>query len=96
MTKNPSTDDRLAAVTRRYDTGDGEAGQLLQQAQERLAWRLRHSGKRCSKCGADRPLSAFTRDRQRADGLSPWCRDCHSARRLVRQDGMPSNPQQHI
>lgn len=32
--------------------------------------------KRCSKCGAQKPLEAFSRNRRRKDGLSAWCRQC--------------------
>ena len=32
--------------------------------------------KTCTKCGITRPLSDFTRDKQRPDGLRPSCKDC--------------------
>ncbi len=84
MSTNPSTNERLELVVAKYDGEDGQAARLLEQAQGRLSWRLRHSGKTCSKCQEEKPLGAFTRDRQRADGLSPWCRTCHSRRRSSR------------
>ena len=35
--------------------------------------------KTCTKCGEDRPLSAYTKDKSRADGLFPQCRVCRKA-----------------
>lgn len=32
--------------------------------------------KRCSKCGVDKPLSEYHRDRQKADGHTPVCKAC--------------------
>lgn len=34
--------------------------------------------KNCPKCDRDRPLSAFTKNSSRSDGLSPWCSQCRS------------------
>jgi hypothetical protein len=76
-----SVRDRLALVVTKYDGEDAQAARLLEDALARLSWRLRHSGKTCSKCQLEKPLGAFTRDRQRPDGLSPWCRVCHALRR---------------
>lgn len=81
-----STRERLAAVTARYDGQDGEAAKLLQQAQERLAWRLRRSGKECSGCGLSKPLSEFTKDARSPDGLGRRCKSCHRRRRY----GLPN------
>lgn len=89
MTRTPSTNDLLLAVVSKYDGEDGQAVRLLEQAQGRLSWRLRHSGKTCSKCHETKPLGAFTRDRQRHDGLSPWCRSCHALRRVRVNDPGP-------
>ena len=33
--------------------------------------------KRCPKCGGTLPLSNFTKDKKRRDGLSCWCRECN-------------------
>jgi hypothetical protein len=32
--------------------------------------------KRCTRCQKQRPLSDFSRDAQKPDGLRYWCRDC--------------------
>lgn len=32
--------------------------------------------KTCTKCGETKPLDDFNRDRARADGRNPWCREC--------------------
>jgi len=34
--------------------------------------------KRCSRCGATKPVAEFHRDRSRKDGLQNYCRDCNS------------------
>lgn len=34
--------------------------------------------KRCSHCGQAKPRSAFSRDRQKRDGLSGWCKSCRN------------------
>ncbi len=33
----------------------------------------------CSKCHTPKPLDAFHKDSQRADGLYPQCKDCHNS-----------------
>jgi hypothetical protein len=35
--------------------------------------------KRCSLCGAERPLSEFSKDGYRSDGLDYWCKVCKKA-----------------
>ncbi len=35
--------------------------------------------KQCTKCGEDRPLELFTRDKSREDGLFPHCKICRKA-----------------
>jgi hypothetical protein len=84
VTSIRSISEGLELVVAKYDGEDGQAARLLEDALARLSWRLRHSGKTCSKCQVSKPLGAFTRDRQRADGLSPWCRLCHALRRAKR------------
>lgn len=32
--------------------------------------------KKCSKCGNELPLSEFSKDKSRKDGLQPWCKEC--------------------
>lgn len=33
----------------------------------------------CTKCGTEKPLSEFGRDKNRSDGLNPWCKACNAA-----------------
>ena len=40
--------------------------------------------KECTICHATKPLAAFNRDAQRADGLRPQCRECANARERAR------------
>jgi 5-methylcytosine-specific restriction endonuclease McrA len=35
--------------------------------------------KRCTKCGADKPLGEFNKDKHCKDGLQRWCRECSKA-----------------
>lgn len=32
--------------------------------------------KKCTKCGIDKSVSEFNKDKNRVDGLFPWCREC--------------------
>src|SRR2546421_13078735 len=34
--------------------------------------------KTCSKCKVSKPADQFGRDRNRSDGLTPWCKECQS------------------
>ena len=40
--------------------------------------------KRCSKCGEEKPLDAFTRQKDRAYGRASQCKECETARRRAR------------
>lgn len=40
--------------------------------------------KLCIACKATKPLTAFPIDRNRKDGLYPYCRECHSAKERKR------------
>lgn len=53
--------------------------------QARLNYRRKHSGKTCAKCGKARPLSAFTTDSRKADGLDTRCNPCKAERARVRR-----------
>jgi hypothetical protein len=53
--------------------------------QARLDYRRKHSGKTCAKCGEARPLSAFTRDPAKPDGLSKRCKKCEADRARTRR-----------
>lgn len=39
--------------------------------------------KRCNKCGIEKPLDDFYRDRSRKDGRHPWCKPCIAAKRAA-------------
>ena len=43
----------------------------------------------CSKCKVNQPVTAFTIDRGRRDGLKPWCRTCSSAAARIRLERGP-------
>lgn len=58
---------------------------LSPAALERLAWRRRHSGKDCPKCGRALPLSAFGVDSRKPDGLEDRCRECEAGRARARR-----------
>ncbi|QOP65195.1 HNH endonuclease [Arthrobacter phage Tuck] len=70
---------RISRVAASYDSGNGEAQALTAQALARLAYRRRHSGKTCDRCRETKPLSAFSKDVSRPDGLMRYCRACRSA-----------------
>jgi HNH endonuclease len=41
---------------------------------------MSQQGKRCTKCRQVKPASAFTRDRQKADGLRSSCKECDTSK----------------
>lgn len=45
---------------------------------------MAQTSKRCSKCGKDKPLSEFNRDRAQLSGLSCQCRECKGISRRRR------------
>ena len=71
--------ERLAHVAAKYDGENGEAHALTEQALARLAWRLRRSGKHCSRCDTEKPIDDFSRDSREKDGLRRYCRECGSS-----------------
>ena len=42
--------------------------------------------KQCTKCGKEKPPDAFKRDRAKADGLYPSCKECVAAYRQTKAD----------
>lgn len=72
--KNPA--DLIARVARKYDGADDEAARLKADALARLEWRKRRGRKQCDRCGEAKPVSAFSRDSTRADGLLRRCKSC--------------------
>ena len=47
--------------------------------------------KKCTKCKFVLPLSQFTKDKKRPDGLDLWCRECNSKRNAI----WHKNPKNH-
>lgn len=37
--------------------------------------------KKCSKCGVEKPLEAFSQDKGKSDGLQSYCKDCSRAQK---------------
>lgn len=48
--------------------------------------------KTCSKCGANKPLNAFNRDKKRPDGHDSKCKDCYNKRRRRSYAANPDRP----
>ena len=80
-----STEALLARVASRYENGNGEAASLTASTLERLEYRRRHSGKECAKCGESRPLSDFTTDSRKPDGLDRRCKSCKATQARERR-----------
>jgi hypothetical protein len=74
----------IAQAVARYASGE-EAELMTAQALDRLAYRQRHTGKTCANCGEDRPLSAFTTDSRKPDGLDRRCNHCKAQRQRDRR-----------
>jgi NAD-dependent SIR2 family protein deacetylase len=43
--------------------------------------------KKCSRCGKEKPLSEFTKDKKRKDGLRDHCRQCRSEEHKIWYNG---------
>lgn len=56
----------------------------------RLAYRHKHSGKTCSKCRRALPLSSFTTDSRKTDGLDNRCHECKAAEARARRPAPPT------
>ncbi len=41
--------------------------------------------KRCTKCKKEKRVSSFHKDRNRKDGLNPWCKECKNKRTKERR-----------
>ncbi|WNN94024.1 HNH endonuclease [Arthrobacter phage Nitro] len=70
---------RLAAIAARYADDPEDAEALTREALSRLAQRRKRSGKKCDRCREFKPMSAFSKDSSRPDGLMRYCRACRSA-----------------
>ena len=79
--------------SRMAQTTDGAAKVAAQKAGLTVAEYLRRKAaglKKCTKCQEWTPLSDFTKDRTRYDGLNARCRHCHNSikpPRVPRQKG---------
>lgn len=38
--------------------------------------------KHCRKCGTDKPVVEFYKDKSRTDGLTHWCKDCQRSKHV--------------
>jgi hypothetical protein len=85
-------EDRVAAVTARYDGPDNEAARLTADALRRLEWRRRRGGKVCPACGEAKPVSAFGPRTDAPDGLRSACRPCEAARVRAQRRALPVMP----
>jgi hypothetical protein len=74
-------EERLAEAASKFESGNGEAAAVVYEAMARLAYRRRNGGKQCSSCREVKPLSAYGRDADRADGLAHRCRACDNTRK---------------
>ena len=79
MREPPVTD--LRDLANLYGDTPEEREALLAATRRRLTlWRAR-AWKRCSRCGEERPISAFGPDSRKVDGLQAACRDCDRSRK---------------
>ena len=40
----------------------------------------------CTKCGKEKPIEEFVRNKTKSDGMQPWCKECRRKYRLEHQD----------
>lgn len=45
----------------------------------------------CTRCRVEKPLSEFSTNRHRGDGVQAWCRACHRDRRRETYAADPTN-----
>ena len=41
--------------------------------------------KKCTKCGEDKPYSAFPKNKTRKDGIGSWCKACHNKHEVIKR-----------
>lgn len=75
-----------------HDTEDDEdpLSGLSPAAVDRLAYRLRRSGKVCERCREEKPLSAFGLDSRERDGLNRKCKPCRNGAERERVNALLS------
>lgn len=78
----PLTDEEIRDYCKRFDTGDNEGDRIFASVLLALERLRASSGKTCSSCKAFLPLSDFSKDSTRADGLGHRCRACDYARKI--------------
>jgi len=78
MASEISTEDRIRAVAGKYGRTPEEVDLLTAATMRRLEYRKAHSGKACPACENDLPVSAFTPDSSRPDGLTRLCKECRA------------------
>jgi len=78
----PLTDEEIRDYCQRFDTGDNEGDRIFASVLSALKRLRASSGKTCARCGAFLPLSDFSKDSTRADGLGHRGRACDYARKI--------------
>lgn len=51
--------------------------------------------KQCTKCGEQKPLEAFAKDRSRRDGLQRRCRECNAVQQKAYREANPDYMKAH-
>lgn len=71
-------EDRIRDAARKYADTPEDLDLLVASALRRLEYRKQHSGKRCPGCENDLPVSSFTPDSSKPDGLTRLCKECRA------------------
>ena len=50
--------------------------------------------KKCSKCGRELPLSEFSKDKSKSDGLCSWCKECAAQYRVNNREAILEHKRQ--
>lgn len=66
---------------RRYVDDDTELDSFVERVRARLAWRIEHGYKTCSRCGLNKKPGEFGANARRRDGLHYTCLECERAQR---------------
>lgn len=53
------------------------------EVEKRTKWECPEDGKRCSRCRDVLPLSSFTKNKSKKDGLATYCRECRKQYNLA-------------
>ncbi len=90
-----SSEDRLRCINGDWSISRAEALELKKNfVQENKKEEIMEEKKKCTKCGIEKGLDRFSKNKANRDGFENWCRDCKALaqKRLRERRAMEKNP----